>query len=65
MKNSLSFLGLMSLCGFGFPSFPPCPSNRPKEAKKCLLPECKTFTMHNGGFCCVGHSKKYKENKKA
>lgn len=30
-----------------------------KIPKKCRLKDCVKLTVHNGGFCCAEHHKKY------
>ena len=42
-------------------SFSPPPKKRVIE---CLLPECKTPTNHNGGFCSGDHCREYQRRKK-
>jgi hypothetical protein len=36
-----------------------------RKAKKCLLPWCPAFTVHNGGYCCAEHCKKHQEQRRA
>lgn len=31
-----------------------------KPETKCLLPECKVMTSHNGGYCCPEHCKEHR-----
>ena len=32
---------------------------KPREMRKCRLPQCEVMHSHNGGYCCAEHFKQH------